>query len=80
MSDQPIEQVVAPSEPGPTDPSITPVLEGSDDSVYPSEELIAQGAAGDVANVVTTPQGLDSEAGQLHQVELSDQVGQSDLA
>lgn len=74
-----IEQTTQTSPQGPVDPNVTTVLEGSDDTVAPSPELIAQGAAGDHGDLEVTPQGLDSAAGQTHSVELNDTVGQSDL-
>lgn len=67
-----IDVTATPSPQGPVDPNVVTVLEGSDDSVHPSPELIAMGAAGDVEALQTTPQGLD------HARELNDQVGQSD--
>lgn len=53
-----VQQTVTPTEPGPVDPNIQTVLEGSDDSTAPNEEQIAFGAAGDVPGLVATPQGL----------------------
>jgi hypothetical protein len=73
---QAIEQTVVPTEPGAFDPHSVTVLEGSDDSVAPSPELVALGAAGTVPNVTATPQGT----GIAYEAQLTDPVGQSDHA
>ncbi len=84
-----VEQVVVPTPPGAYDPNSVTVLEGSDDSVAPTEEQLAFGAAGDVPGLVATPQGLPDTVqeqtaapapGVTHSVELQDTVGQQDLA
>jgi hypothetical protein len=70
-----VEQTVTPTEPGPVDPNIVTVLEGSDDSVAPDEQQIAFGAAGDVPGLVSTPAGLANDP--VVTATTTDQVGQT---